>query len=270
MDPTILWSHQISQTNEEDAEEDEEEIMRAAAAALICAGAEESRLARIRNRLPSRLYLCRPQLLPNPRINTPWQALYRSRSDRAYITTMGFDVDTFELILSEGFAQKFYETPIPRDDVDTTGATRPGRRSLDAAGILGLILHYLNSTMREISLQQIFALIPTSVSRYINFALTILLATLRGMPDSHILFPQDDEDFEELNTLIVARHPRLLGAFGSIDGLNLPVQTSDDEDIENATFNGWLSEHFVSSVLAFSPKGMFSGSSYWWYVIHVI
>ena len=117
---------------------------------------------------------------------------------------MGFDVVTFELILSAGFAQKFYETPIPRDNVNTMGVSRPGRRSLDAAGILGLVLHYLNSTMREISLQQIFALIPTSVSCYINFMLAILLATLRQMSDSHILFPKDDEEFEELNTLITA------------------------------------------------------------------
>ena len=26
-----------------------------------------------------------------------------------------------------------------------------------------------------------------------------------------------------------------------IDGLNLPVQTSDDVDIENVTYNGWKS-----------------------------
>ena len=97
----------------------------------------------------SQLYLCRPQLLPNPHINTPWQALYHSRNDRAYITTMGFDVETFKLILSAGFTQKFYETPIPRDDVNTMGASRPGQCSLDVAGILGLVLHYLNSTMRK-------------------------------------------------------------------------------------------------------------------------
>ena len=64
-----------------------------------------------------------------------------------------------------------------------------------------------------------------------------------------------ESEFEELNSLIVHRHPRLLGAFGGIDGLNLPTQTSDDQDVENATYNGWLSEHFISSVLAFSPKG---------------
>jgi hypothetical protein len=47
----------------------------------------------------------------------------------------------------------------------------------------------------------------------------------------------------------------LTGAFASIDGLNLASQTSDDEDIKNATYNGWLCEHFISSVLVFSPQG---------------
>ena len=173
MDPTFVWSYETSQTNEEEAEDDHDQAMQAVAATLICAGAKESRLARIQNCLPSRLYLCRPQLLPNPHINTPWQALYHSRNDRTYITTMGFDVATFKLILSAGFTQKFYETPILRDDINTTGVSRPRQCSLDAAGILGLVLHYLNSTMHKISLQQIFALIPTSVSRYINFMLAI-------------------------------------------------------------------------------------------------
>ncbi|KIK82175.1 hypothetical protein PAXRUDRAFT_14874 [Paxillus rubicundulus Ve08.2h10] len=47
-----------------------------------------------------------------------------------------------------------------------------------------------------------------------------------------------------------------MGGFGSINSLKLPVQTSDDIDIENATLNGWLSEHFISSVLVFSSQGI--------------
>jgi len=74
------------------------------------------------------------------------------------------------------------------------------------------------------------------------------------MPDAAIRWPKGP-DFQKFNDLITACHPRLTGAFASIDGLNLPVQTSADQDIENATYNGWLSEHFISSVLVFSPHG---------------
>jgi hypothetical protein len=167
---------------------------------------------------------------------------------------MGFDVETFGYILSSGFAANWYTTAIPRPDTNRVGDPRPGRRSLDAAGALGLVLHYLNSTMRETSLQQIFAIIPSTVSRYITFGLHILLATLKMIPEAKICWPQP-EDFEELSDLVVQRHPRLDGAFGSIDGLKLPVQTSNDDEIENATFNGWLSEHFISSVIVFSSQG---------------
>ena len=168
---------------------------------------------------------------------------------------MGFDVATFHAILNAGFDAAWIMTPIPRADNRGTGNTRPGARSLDAAGALGLLLHYLNSTMREISLQQIFALIPTTVSRYITFGLKIILDILRRMPDAAIQWPEHHDDFSAYNGMIVARHPRLTGAFGSVDGLNLACQTADDEEIENATYNGWLCEHFVSSVLVFSPKG---------------
>ncbi|KAG6824837.1 hypothetical protein H0H92_005660 [Tricholoma furcatifolium] len=169
---------------------------------------------------------------------------------------MGFDVTTFHYILEAGFGNAWYWTPIPRRDTSETATSRPGGRSLDAAGALGLVLHYLNSTMREISLQQIFAIIPSTASQYITFGLRILLQVLRQMEEAAIRYPHGVAEFQKLNDLIIARHPRLTGAFTSIDGLKLPVQTSADEDIENATYNGWLSEHFISSVLAFSPEGL--------------
>ncbi|KIJ89571.1 hypothetical protein K443DRAFT_47908, partial [Laccaria amethystina LaAM-08-1] len=121
---------------------------------------------------------------------------------------LGFDISTFNSILESGFAEAWMSTSILRTDTSARGGACPGARSLDPAGVLGLVLHYLNSTM-----------------------------------------------FRECSNLIRSRHPRLKGAFASIDGLNLAVQTSADDDIENATFNGWLQEHFISSVLVFSPLG---------------
>ena len=109
--------------------------------------------------------------------------------------------------------------------------------------------------MLEVSLAQIFALIPSTVSRYISFTLGILLFTLRRMKEARIHWPVDDE-FDKYNDLVLARHPLLVGAFGTMDGLNLPVQTSQDQEIENSTFNGWLQDHFVSSVFAFGVEGM--------------
>jgi len=74
--------------------------------------------------------------------------------------------------------------------------------------------------------------------------------------------PQTQDKLEYLGSLIKKRHPLLDGAFGSIDGLSLPVQESDDPEIENATYNGWKSSHFISNVLVFSPEGMEFDSSH--------
>jgi len=125
-----------------------------------------------------RLYLLHSHLMPCPQRDTPWQQLYASKSKQAFITTMGVSVKTFQFVLKQGFHMAWDSLPIPHTDVLQSGNPHLVQRSLDAAGALGLILHYLNSTMCEVSLQQIFALIPATVSCYISFALQILLHTL--------------------------------------------------------------------------------------------
>ncbi|CAE6449966.1 unnamed protein product [Rhizoctonia solani] len=46
-----------------------------------------------------------------------------------------------------------------------------------------------------------------------------------------------------------------LGAFGFIDGLSLPVSTSSDPEVEQATYNGWLHDHRITNVIVFAPDG---------------
>ncbi|EDR05968.1 uncharacterized protein LACBIDRAFT_329150 [Laccaria bicolor S238N-H82] len=121
---------------------------------------------------------------------------------------MGFDITTFHKILDHGFRDLWNTLAIPRCETNIDSRPRLGCRSLDAEGALGLILHWLSSTM-----------------------------------------------LDENNSLIMGHHPLLNGAFSSMDGLNLAVQTLPDQEIENAMFNGWLHDHFVSSMFAFSMKG---------------
>ena len=78
------------------------------------------------------------------------------------------------------------------------------------------------------------------------------------MDSARICWPQGDE-FHDLSQLVSDRHPLLSGVFGSIDGLNLPCQVSADVEIENATYNGWLHGHYISSVIAFSSRGASGG-----------
>ncbi|KAG2049004.1 hypothetical protein BDR06DRAFT_984576 [Suillus hirtellus] len=174
-------------------------------------------------------------------LNTLWQVLYASHSDHAFITTMRIDVQMFEFILTSGFASLWYHKSITCPDTNSQGIPPLNHCLLNAGGAFGLMLHYLNSTMHKTSLQQIFALIPSTASCYLTSG-PILLQTL--------------PDFEHCSALVVAHDSRLEGAFRSINGLKLLVQTLHGIDIENATYNGWLSKHFVSSVIAFSAEGV--------------
>ncbi|QRW24282.1 DDE superfamily endonuclease [Rhizoctonia solani] len=52
------------------------------------------------------------------------------------------------------------------------------------------------------------------------------------------------------------KHAKYLkGAFGFMDGLNLPVMASGKDNEQNANWNGWLHAHVVSNVIVFLPNG---------------
>jgi len=118
-----------------------------------------------------------------------------------------------------------------------------------------MILFIQNSPIK-LNLGQIFALIPSTVNRYIRFSQAILSFVLRGLPEATIQWPTQDAEFHENSCIIQERHPLLNGAIGSMDGLKTPVQNHPDAMWENAMYNGWLHEHYVSSVFVFSPKGV--------------
>jgi len=168
---------------------------------------------------------------------------------------MGFDVNTFELILNSGFRDFWSTTTIQCTVVDVDGHPWLGCHSLDATGALGLVLHYLNSCMTQTSLQQIFGLVPTTVNPYILLSLQILDMTLLGMPDACIVWPNATQ-ISQYSAMIVERHGLLQGAFGSIDGLKLPVEVPEDPMMENASFNSWTHGHYSNQILVFAPDGM--------------
>lgn len=245
-----------------------------ALAYLLLVLLEQAREQHASRRRAQRAYLCRPQLLPDPHHGTPWRRLYTTANNRAFIATMGIDVETFHLILDSGFEYLWDTTVISRTDTRQLGNPRTGARSLDAAGALGLYLHWLCSSMQESRLSEIFALVPATVNRFLRFAEHILHATLKRIPDSRVSWPMGEEEFRALSQAVEvssasashlrmpqlthwqARHSLLVGAFAAMDGLELPVQTSyTDPELENATYNGWTHRHGVGCVMVFAPDG---------------
>ena len=159
---TLLTQHWLQ------AEDDQEALDRLRLAAAVSVnGSNEDHAWAVEDRRQRRQYLRRAVLLPDPQVSTPWTCLYLSHDDSAFITTMGIDTSTFWAILEAGFGHLWYTASITRPDTCATGNPRIVRRSLNAEGGLGLILHWLSSTMRQISLQQIFALVSSTVSRYL-------------------------------------------------------------------------------------------------------
>jgi hypothetical protein len=93
-----------------------------------------------------RTYLTRQDLAGHPRTSSAWTHLQSIGNDRAFVTVMGIDVATFESLLVP-FDLAWSGTTIPRADVNANGAPQLSRQSLDSAGGLALILHWISSTM---------------------------------------------------------------------------------------------------------------------------
>ncbi|QRW24360.1 DDE superfamily endonuclease [Rhizoctonia solani] len=111
--------------------------------------------------------------------------------------------------------------------------------------------------MSKVALQVVFALVPSTVLRYINFALDILLEILKEIPEAHLAWPTEAK-MQENSHLITRKHcgaKYLDGAFGFMDGLNLPLQASGDHNKQNANYNGWLHKHVISNIIVFLPEG---------------
>ena len=150
------------------------------------AGAKESQRLLSEQWIAHPTYLTCPKLPPMPCHDSAWLRLYHSQNDRAFITTMGLNVETFNWILGASFNELWNLLPIPHTDVANSALPRAYHRSLDVVGALGPVLHILGSTMTETSLQQIFALVPATCSQYINFGLEILLKSLLNISEHQL------------------------------------------------------------------------------------
>jgi hypothetical protein len=240
--------------DDDDCAEQYDYSRRRAFAAFILGIAVIARQRRKQRRRDARAYLTRPSLPPVPRADSAWTYLYSARLDKSFIVTMGVDVATFHLILEQGFAGLWNSTPITRQDVRSHGAPRLQKRSLDAPGGLGFVLHYLNSTMSLFTLQQVFALVPSVSARYLIFGLKLLLRTLLDMPEAKIAWPSEDT-MAQWSAMIRVRHPPVKHAIGFVDGVHLPLECHGEELVQNAYYNGWCASHFTSNIFAFGVDG---------------
>ncbi|KAA1113865.1 hypothetical protein PGTUg99_007271 [Puccinia graminis f. sp. tritici] len=148
-----------------------------------------------------RTYLTRNNLAGHPRSSSAWAHLRTFGNDRAYVTTMGVDVQTFKALLVH-FSAAWDSEAICRADVNPNGAPQLARQSLDAAGGLGLILHWISLTMASHTLQQIFAITPAVCAQYLQHSLKLLLDVLRNLEMAKIVWPSSEEKTKYYSSLI--------------------------------------------------------------------
>ncbi|EFP76083.2 uncharacterized protein PGTG_02524 [Puccinia graminis f. sp. tritici CRL 75-36-700-3] len=109
--------------------------------------------------------------------------------------------------------------------------------------------------MASYTLQQIFAITPSVCSRYLGGGLQVLLRVLQTLPNARITWPSSEERCQSYSDMITRKYPLLKKCFAFIDGLNLPILVSGDDDVQNAYYNGWTCSHYCSSILTFAPDG---------------
>ncbi|KAK9324760.1 hypothetical protein V1517DRAFT_28539 [Lipomyces orientalis] len=226
--------------------EEEDDVIDDAVVIAIILGELGTAIAR-RNRF----YLTRPVLVAPKK--SPWQILRNSCDEKAFILTTGLSPTTFDYVLDCGFRDAWDKAPVARDDVSAHSEARPHQRSLDADGALGLVLHFLNSSMTQFTLQEVFGIVPSVCSRYLQHGLDILLKVLKSaVPEATIAWPKTT-DLQRYASLIRNQHPMLENGFGFVDSLHLPVQAAGDAEVQNAYYNGWVHAHFTSNIFVFSP-----------------
>ena len=118
----------------------------------------------------------------------------------------------------------------------------------DPKKALGLVYHYLTSAMPDTALQQIFALVPSTVTRYRAWAMKILLNVLRCIPSGRISWWKDEDECAEDSALICARNvfvgrvfwdcPRVCN--GKIDVTDLPLRSLDSGQATESAYGGGL------------------------------
>ena len=142
-----------------------------------------------------------------------WAALFNFGDDASFLELTGFDRASF---------YELHDIIFFGEERQSTG--RP--KKLDSYSELGLLLHYLNSTMRLKSLAQIFGAVPCIIGRSIDKMLVLTIQKLERHPKASVRWPTDEAEIEDLSQRSATRIP--YGLFqkiiiGFLDGLSLLV-----------------------------------------------
>jgi hypothetical protein len=187
------------------------------------------------------------------------KVLLASRNEQAYITFTGLDVAAFEYLLVRFEVLYSRYSPYVVDGkivpLRHERGTKGGRpRTFDAAGCLALILSYTRTRGSVIGLQVMFGASHSVLVLFLKYSMRLLYKILLEEDAAKVCIPSADK-IREYQSIIRLNFPALDGAWCVMDGLKLLVQSSGVDVEQNAYYNGWLHDHFVSCVYVFAPSG---------------
>jgi hypothetical protein len=132
--------------------------------------------------------------------------------------------------LLERFVARWNYSTIDWADVNPIGEPQVACQLLDAAGTLGLVLHWLCLTMSCYTWQQLFGVTLAVCSCYLASGMHHLLAVLQEHPLARFLWPTTKRRARQYSAPIAKKFLLLTQFFGFLYGLNFPVLVSDDDE----------------------------------------
>jgi hypothetical protein len=129
------------------------------------------------------------------------------------------------------------------------------KRMISALVCLGLVLAWTWTRGSLISLQLDFQLSHSCLGLWLRFGMRIIVNVLRDHPFAQVRKPSPEE-VTAYQQAIMAKYPSLSEVWGTLDGLNLNIQSTKDDKIQSIFYNGWMHGHYVSSVFIFGMDGV--------------
>jgi hypothetical protein len=120
---------------------------------------------------------------------------------------------------------------------------------------LALLLRYVTTRLAYKDLSLEFGIVETTVGCVVRNLTRIVLNILEHNDDSRIAWP-NAATIRRYQEMFARRHPGLqAGVFGVLDGLQLTCNNHTNRLIQNAFYNGWKCDTFISNILVFAPDG---------------
>ena len=181
--------------------------------------------------------------------------LINTRNDQSYITSTGFDYETFEN-LHQNFKSIFDTYTIMKNNTIAVRTQRGRPRGITSKLCLALTLYYTRTKGGLWSLQIPFSMSYTSLCRWLKFGQRVIVTILKHDPLAK-LRDRTPEEWESYVSAIGRKHPILgrhrVGA--TLDGMKMNIESSPHGMVQSMFYNGWMHGHYVTNVFVFGPDG---------------